>query len=130
MKKSQYFILIFLLPIIAFADTTFVGDYSSGIWDLEGSPYYLSRGTTIEYSDTLIIEPGVEVIFGARSIYIYEAVLFAIGTPEDSIYFTGGRESHIIVGGDSSFIELAYCQIDISEDDDDLYNGSIIISNG
>ncbi|MFH1010794.1 MAG: right-handed parallel beta-helix repeat-containing protein, partial [bacterium] len=60
----------------------------SGTLSLDCSPYYVAGNVTIEDGDTLTIEAGVEVIFDWHCQFIVNGLLVAMGTEQDSIYFT------------------------------------------
>ncbi len=66
------------------ADTIPGGDVS-GTWYQANSPYYITGDITVQSSDTLIIEPGVEVYFMIFTFTV-NGLLEAIGTESDSIY--------------------------------------------
>jgi predicted outer membrane repeat protein len=72
----------------AVGDTTIIPPgYVSGTWTAAGSPYLVQGQITVPADSSLIIEPGVEVIFyGNIRLYVY-GTLQAIGTETDSIYF-------------------------------------------
>jgi len=61
---------------------------ASGVWDLAGSPYYVTCDIALPADSTLEIEQGVTVQF--MGPYKFEVLgnLQAIGTETDSIYFT------------------------------------------
>ena len=86
---------IFLLSIVIFtlnASTTFATNVPAGLvsgtWTLAGSPYNIQGSIQIPNDSTLIIEPGVSVIFqGAYKLNV-QGRLLAIGTITDTIIFT------------------------------------------
>ena len=59
----------------------------SGVWTLAGSPYHVNGTVTIPNDSTLIIEPGVEVVFMGHYKLNVEGRLLAIGSFSDSIRF-------------------------------------------
>ena len=62
-------------------------------WTEDNSPYYLTGNVSVPSGSTLVIDPGVDVIFSASSYYIQvEGTLTAIGTPEKTINFYGKDE--------------------------------------
>jgi N-acetylneuraminic acid mutarotase len=90
--------------------------YVSGTWTLYGSPYYVNGEITIPNDSTLIVEPGVEVIFTGHYNFFVKGRLLAIGTEQDSIMFTaadpdtgwqGIRLFDIVSSNDSTIFE--YC---------------------
>jgi len=67
--------------------TTVCGNVS-GVWDLTGSPYYVTCDVTVPAGQTLEIQPGVEVLFTGHYKFSVLGDLQAIGTEQDSIVFT------------------------------------------
>jgi hypothetical protein len=84
----------------------------SGIWTLANSPYQINGEITIPDGDTLIIEPGVNVIFTGHYKLNVQGMLRAVGTKEDTIYFTAqdtvvgwhGIKLHNVSGSNDSTI--------------------------
>ncbi len=70
------------------AQTNVWGDVS-GVWDISGSPYIVHDTIRVATGDTLVITPGVDVIFlGHYRLFVDSAaVLKALGTVTDSIRF-------------------------------------------
>jgi hypothetical protein len=62
--------------------------YVSGIWFAANSPYFINGDITIHADSALNIEPGVEVIFNGHYKFNVEGIISAVGTENDSIYFT------------------------------------------
>jgi parallel beta-helix repeat protein len=60
----------------------------SGIWTRVGSPYHISGEITIPNDSTLLIEPGVEVVFLGHYKLNVQGRLLALGTEQDTIRFT------------------------------------------
>ncbi len=60
----------------------------SGTWYLSDSPVHVIDDITIQNSETLIIEPGVEVVFDGHYKFVVQGTLLALGTASDSIRFT------------------------------------------
>lgn len=89
MVKLRTTIALLLLSIITAQSQTYItGGEVSGDWTAEGSPYIISGDLIINEDERLKIAAGVEVIFtGAYAIEVYGR-LEALGTPNDSIYFT------------------------------------------
>ncbi len=91
MKKILCFLCMAIWGITSaplFADTIPGGDVS-GIWYAANSPYYITGNITVPAGDTLVIEPGVDIIFlGYYQFFIgNDACLEAVGTAADSIRF-------------------------------------------
>lgn len=59
----------------------------SGTWTLANSPYYLPHSVGVAAGQTLTIEPGVDVLFGANSSMYVEGTLDAVGTVASPIRF-------------------------------------------
>ncbi len=87
MKNLQIVIFLLFLFEIGFAQTH-VSGRQSGVWTKANSPYLVVGEIHINSQDTLIIEPGVDVIFqGYYKVNVY-GTLLAIGEIQDSILFT------------------------------------------
>ncbi len=74
--------------ITVYSGTSIGSGNVNGNWALENSPYYINGEITIPDSQTLTIEPGVEVIFNDYFKFNVQGRLLAIGTQTDSISFT------------------------------------------
>ena len=59
----------------------------SGIWTRAGSPYHISGEIIIPNDSTLLIEPGVEVVFLGHYKFNVQGRLLAVGTEQDTIRF-------------------------------------------
>jgi hypothetical protein len=68
--------------------TDVAGGDVSGTWTLANSPYHINGEIAITDSQTLIIEPGVEVVFTGHYKFNVQGRLLAIGTVQDTITFT------------------------------------------
>ena len=121
----------------------------SGTWSNEYSPYYIIEEVTIPDEETLIIEPGVDVIFMGHYRFNVQGRLLAEGTENDMITFTindntGFNNIEISDGGwhgirfnntpatnDSS--RIVYCNIKygkgVGEDYDDSRGGGIFLKD-
>ena len=82
-----------LLTSSLFADTIIPAGSVYGTWDILGSPYLVEGEIYIPSDSTLIIEPGVDVIFQGHYKFIVNGRLEAIGTESDSILFTAADTS-------------------------------------
>jgi hypothetical protein len=83
-------VLVFTLPCIG--QTYITGGNVSGIWALAGSPYYIQGEITVPNGETLIIEPGIDIIFSGHFKFNIQGQIIAIGTNKDSISFTAGNQ--------------------------------------
>jgi hypothetical protein len=89
--KKYCFVLIYLF----FASVLSINGQShipscnvSGTWQVTGSPFYIQGEITIPNDSTLTIEPGVEVVFMGHYKLNVQGCLLAVGTQQDTIYFT------------------------------------------
>jgi predicted outer membrane repeat protein len=104
-----------LLLLVAFLSAdTIPGGNVSGTWYQANSPYYINGSITIPSSDTLIIEPGVEVNFLGDYMLTANGVFEAIGTEVDSIHFfpedtVAGWQGIHIENYTSYTYPLSYC---------------------
>lgn len=91
MRELQFILLIdffWSLVTVGFSQTNISVGNVSGTWTKLNSPYFINGEITISNGETLIIEPGVNVIFKGHYKLNVHGRLLAIGTPQDSIYFT------------------------------------------
>ncbi len=79
---------IFAAIITLSAQTTVPGGSVSGTWTAAGSPYRVEGDISVDYGDSLVIEPGVVVDFEGHHRMYVDGVLHAVGAPGDSIRFT------------------------------------------
>ena len=127
-----------LLCVLAFsgvfANSVFVAGDVSGVWDADS--VVVVDSVTVPPGDTLVIEPGVQVLFlDYFKFYILDgAVLHAVGTETDSIEFIpflqGDRSLGLdfINASDESILE--YCHINHALTSGvHLENSSITISH-
>jgi hypothetical protein len=93
------FILILgvLTGALHFGSEKAKGTYVCGIistdttWDLAGSPYIVIGDIIIEWSVTLTIEPGVQVLFDGYYRIMGDGTLWAVGTPTQRIAFSSNN---------------------------------------
>jgi len=97
-------------------ETIVPGGNVSGTWTALESPYLIDGEITIAEDDTLIIEPGVDVIFQGHYKLIVNGWLFAEGTETDSILFTaadtseGWDDIRFVDAPDSSILKFCTLQ--------------------
>lgn len=65
----------------------------SGVWTSAGSPYYIHNDITLSIDQTLIIEPGVEVVFMGNYQFSVLGYISAVGTETDKIIFRANDNS-------------------------------------
>jgi len=100
-----------------FAETFVSGDIS-GLWDNTGSPYYIVSDVRVPPEESLLIMPGVQVIFQGHYKFKVDssAALKAIGAKNEPIIFTA-QNSYIGHNGilfyrSSEECSLAQCRIE------------------
>jgi len=62
---------------------------TEGRWTAANSPYVITGDIYVNESDSLIIEPGVEIIFSGQHSFQVRGYFYAVGTRTDSIVFHG-----------------------------------------
>ncbi len=75
-------------PSVKALGPTYVTGETSGIWDLEGSPYVVVDDAIVQDGQQLLIKPGVEVRFNANTILLVHGTIMAVGTEGQGILFT------------------------------------------
>jgi len=116
------------------------GGTVSGVWVINFSPYIIDGDIEIQSEDSLLIEPGVKVLFSAHYKFNVYGRLLAIGTETDSIRFTaqdtlGGWHTLRFYdtdtnGQDSS--KIVYCKLEYGKatgNPPDRYGGAIYCEN-
>ncbi len=104
MKKVALVLICLMASIFVNAETTVTGLWSSQHWTVAGSPYKVFSNLQIHGGDTLLIDPGVEVVFyGDYNIQVMGSFI-AIGLPEKRIQFrindtTGWYDPISVYGG-------------------------------
>ncbi|KQC06203.1 MAG: hypothetical protein APR54_01885 [Candidatus Cloacimonas sp. SDB] len=88
MNKIFIVFLILISFDFLFSQTTIPEGNVSGSWDLVGSPYLIEGEIEISNGEALTIEPGVIVEFQGYFPLNVHGQLLAIGSEQDSIYFT------------------------------------------
>lgn len=104
---------------VAFADSTFVSGSVSGRWTEAHSPYLVEGDISVQFRDTLVIEPGVRVYFVGPYVLRLDSLseLVAEGAEGDSIVFTTDTLSNPTGwrGFDNHFCQafaLVYCVVE------------------
>jgi hypothetical protein len=86
--KGLMIVFMFLFGLASFAQTHIYSGNVSGSWTTAGSPYLIEGEISISSGQTLTIEPGVLVEFQDHYKLNVQGQLLAVGTQNDSIYFT------------------------------------------
>jgi hypothetical protein len=124
---------------IAYAQTDIPAGDVSGTWSLSNSPYHINGEITIPDSQTLIIEPGVEVVFTGHYKFNVQGRLLAIGTVQDTITFTAQDTEtgwhgirFLNTPGTNDTSKIIYCRLQYGKantgDGLDRSGGAILIS--
>ena len=134
MKKiilSTLIIVIFFYSVPLLAQTEVSGTIANQIWTKSGSPYKVVGDIL---AAGIEIEPGVTVLFTDDYVFEIAGILTAIGTEQDSIYFTKMDTSSgwqgIFFNNCTPGSELKYCKIDSSINSGiRIINSTISVSN-
>ncbi len=102
------------LSFLSMQSQTFIPVGSvSGTWKKTQSPFYIQGNIYIGSDSTLVIEPGVEVLFDGNYIFIVYGILDASGNETDSILFTAidtvNGWQGIEFEGDAGTSNIKYC---------------------
>ncbi|MBC8526504.1 MAG: right-handed parallel beta-helix repeat-containing protein [Candidatus Cloacimonetes bacterium] len=140
MKKIIILFGLLLIATISFADTHIPGGDVSGIWTYANSPYIIDGEINIPVDSTLIIEPGIDVIFSEHYKFKIYGRILAEGTANDTIVFTAQDTTtgwHSLRfhdtttnGQDSS--KVIFCKLEYGKatgNYQDRYGGSICCNN-
>ena len=101
-----------------YSDTTWVQNpIEERVWTVDGNPYIIpfERGASLRGNDTLIIEPGVTILFESylSGLFISDSsVIMANGVEEDSIYFLPLNRGEVwgaIFIRSSASVEFSHC---------------------
>ncbi|HHE46226.1 MAG TPA: right-handed parallel beta-helix repeat-containing protein, partial [Bacteroidetes bacterium] len=119
-KNTMRLYLIILATIFTVRQSTaetHVSGAVSGTWTPDNSPYIADAAISVSQSDTLIIEPGVSVIFTGRFGLSVSGILIAEGGERDSIFFNArDHQPDAWIGIEfngmrSGYSRLAFCSI-------------------
>jgi predicted outer membrane repeat protein len=121
LKRMKSIIPFYLLFIIAFSiqgQTIVPGGYVSGTWESSQSPYYIQGNIEIHFDSTLIIEPGVDVLFEGSYKLTVHGLLNATGNETDSILFTATNPTtgwqgieFVQINEDLGISNVRYCRL-------------------
>ncbi len=84
---------IFGFVLVATFVLAHTSSFAGGRLTRANSPYIINGDLRVYAGDSLIIDPGVELRFGASSSFIVDGLLIAQGTEQDSIFFTSNSVS-------------------------------------
>jgi hypothetical protein len=112
-------LVLALIPCLLPADTTYVSGEVSGVFDVQGSPYIATDEIIVPSGSSLVIEPGVHIVFESYYRFFVNGRLDARGNESDSIVFRallkdstwGGLR--FVEAQDTSFV--AYCRFENGE---------------
>jgi hypothetical protein len=98
--------------------TEIAGGAVSGVWTRAGSPYHINGEITVPNESTLVIEPGVEVLFTGHYKLNVQGRLIAVGTSDDSITFSAQEKQYgwhgirfVNTPGSNDTSMVVYCAI-------------------
>ncbi len=108
MKKIIGLAIFLLYFINAYSSTSIYTATVSGHWTHTGSPYLIYNDINISYDSSLIIDPGVDVIFQGAYYFTVYGILSATGTLAQPIRFhkqdtTGWADTTTGIGGWKGF---------------------------
>ena len=122
--KTIISLLILCLSSVTFYSQTIINaGYANGIWTQSNSPYYITGDITVANDSTLIIEPGVSIIFqGHYQFFNFRKAYCCWHHPMTPLIFTtnsssmgwaGIKFNNTLVSNDSSLFK--YCRIEYSK---------------
>jgi hypothetical protein len=88
MKNLMLLCWLFAIAFTIQSQTFIPGGNVSGTWGSSQSPFHIQGNIEIHFDSTLVIEPGVEVLFDGSYKLTVHGLLDASGTETDSILFT------------------------------------------
>ena len=95
LRKISFFLVLLVLglggthPVLA--ETVSLAGEVSGTWTAADSPYLVEGNITVPAGQTLVIEPGVQVLFQGLYKLTVNGTLQAVGTDSDLIVFSGSQ---------------------------------------
>ena len=136
MKKVIPIYTLIIFNIIPLYAVNFSGTIDGdSTWTKSNSPYYITGDVTISDQGSLLIEPGVEVLFNGNYSFTNEGLFRAIGVQNDSIYFrpaigNSNGWKGIIFDSPSADLKLDFCSISgASASGININSGFITITN-
>ncbi|MDD4155575.1 MAG: right-handed parallel beta-helix repeat-containing protein [Candidatus Cloacimonetes bacterium] len=114
--KKGYLLFALLISLVTSIYCIDVSGNVSGEWTLEDSPYYVIGDIVVPAADSLIINPGVEVIFNTDIRLTVQGILKAIGSEVDSVKFTCDTEwDRIRLENETEMSYFEHCIIEKSQ---------------
>lgn len=102
-------LILILFSAALYAQTIIPEGNVSGTWSAAGSPYHITGNITVPDGQTLIIQPGVRVVFQSYKSFFVQGRILAEGTVTDSIVFTS-------VHPDTGWYGLRYVNTPLTND--------------
>ena len=126
------------LTLVAGSDQEVSGTLSGNQHWTNNFQYRITDDLTLNSGDTLIIDPGIDILFMGQYEFMIKGVLYAMGTESDSIRFSSGQPSKNRGdwkylqfnnnGADGSYLNYTVVEYGGGEESDDNY-GNIMMSN-
>ncbi|MEO0404043.1 MAG: right-handed parallel beta-helix repeat-containing protein, partial [Bacteroidota bacterium] len=132
-----FFTVLVLIPRGTHCQTYIPSGDVSGVWTADSSPYIIQGDIRVESSTSLIIQPGVEVLFQGQYFMRVKGNLISEGTAQDSIRFTsvdpapnwrGLRVDSLDANADS--LRFSYCSVsNLFQQGWNIQDGRVVIEN-
>lgn len=120
LRFIHIFCTLLFLTTVSLSETRVSGN-TSGVWDVDGSPYIVTGDITISSDNRLTIESGVEVLFDGDYRITVQGGITAEGSENSPILFSrNGRNitwNSIYIRNARQDNSLAYCIIEYSQND-------------
>jgi predicted outer membrane repeat protein len=113
MQKALATLLFLAIPYFVFSTDVPAGNVS-GTWSATESPYVILGDIVIAANTSLIIEPGVDVLFSTNTQLDVYGLINAEGTATDSIRFEAATDNWNGISlhtGISDTVYFSYCRI-------------------
>ncbi|MBN1559114.1 T9SS type A sorting domain-containing protein [candidate division KSB1 bacterium] len=119
MRQLTFSFMLIFLALSAIQSQTQVSGSVFGTWTLDNSPYIATNNIKIEKDDSLLIEPGVQILFDGHFSLRADGYLYAVGTKTDSILFSNNHQGSMWAGigiyNDKNSSTLEFCRIEHSD---------------
>ncbi len=87
MGRIRYLLLLLLLATKLAASTAITSATVSGHWMISNSPFLIYNDIAVPYTQTLQIDPGVEIIFEGSYKLVVNGTLFSVGNAAQHIVY-------------------------------------------